>query len=309
MEQTIKSGAFYMNYSKLLLRKTLWLTLAFGMAVLGTGCSIKAARTVGLPGLKPLASADQVKLIEKLEEVRQPYQIVGQVRLASDGTLYEDVSYKRMKEIAAGMGADGLIGLHQGYDRLGVGYFRSGLAVKWLAPGETRKAPAVPFIVAVLPVQDQTAPDKEFKFSEQLRGSVLCQLEPKGYYVLLVQPDNFKGGIEKAKALGDTELRAVGGEDAQLLLSVTIETSTTSAVAHLRVVGSVVGEGSKYFIRTAILNKQTRKTVFEQVGAGNAEVGWLVNAIVQDEKLNAAARVAAWAALDKLRAINEEVCD
>jgi hypothetical protein len=291
-----KKGDFYMNYSKSLLRKTLLLALILGMAILVTGCSVTAARTVGLPGLTPLANADQVKLIEKFEDARQPYQIVGQVTLA--GTpLYEGASYRRMKEMAAGMGADGLIGLHWVTHHSPL--VRSGLAVKWLAPDEAKRALSVPFVVAVLPIKDQTAPDKEAKVSKSLRESVLFQLERKGYYVLPVQPGDFKGGIEEAKALGDTELRAVGGEDAQLLLGLTIQASANANI--------VVMSGSSYSIKTTILDKRTRNTVFERVGTGTVSVGWLLDAMAPNEKYNEAAGTAAETALGYVPAINQEV--
>jgi hypothetical protein len=293
-----------MNYSKYLLRKTLWLTIAFGMAVLATGCSFptKATKTVGLPGIKPLASADQVKLIEKIEDVKQPYQIVGQAAIIREGMgLDQGASYKRMKEIAAGMGADGLIGLHEGFV-FGppVTYFRSGLAVKWLAQGETKRELAVPFIVGVLPIiLDPNDPSKKSINAESLRMAVLCPLEVKGYYVLPVQQGDFKGGIEKAKMLDDTELRVVGGENAQLLLGLTVEASANTS--------AVVVSGSTASIKTTLMDKRTRKTVFEGRGFGTVTVGWLVDAIVPNEKLATAAREAARYALKTLPAIYEEI--
>jgi hypothetical protein len=204
-----------------------------------------------------------------------------------------------MKKIAADMGADGLIGIHwndNGQALNGHQFFRSGLAVRWLAPGEAKRELAVPFVVAILPIQDQSSPGKESKISESLRESVMYPLETKGYYVLPVKLSDFKGSIEKAKSLSDAELRAVGGEDAQLLFGLTIEASANTTI--------VVQSGSTFTIKTALLDKQSRSIVFENVGVGYSSVGWLANAIMPNEKRDMAATAAAGSALVNLPAIN-----
>jgi hypothetical protein len=281
------SGAFYMNYSKSLLRKTLLIALILGIAVLGTGCSTKPARTVGLPGLTPLAGADQVKIIEKIDEVRQPYQIVGQVRLLRNQPLFEGPSYKHMKEIAAGMGADGLIGMQiGGCPSPSNTWLRYGLAVKWLAPGETKRDLAVPFVVAVLPVQDQAAPNKKTKISESWRSAISYQLGMKGYYVLPVQPD-------------EENVQLLGGENAQLLFSLTIEASSNYNIVLLA--------GSSYSIKATLMDKRTRNTVFEGVGTGSFGSHGLVEVVSASSDLRNiyATFDAVQALLGKLPAINE----
>ena len=84
----------------------------------------------------------------------------------------------------------------------------------------------------------------------------MYQLERKGYYVLPEHPGDFKGGITKAKMLGDAELRAIGGEDAQLLLFLTLEESATYNYVHVYPLAA--GTGSSYSIRTTLMDKQKR---------------------------------------------------
>lgn len=292
-----------MSDSRIVPRKILFLVSILTIVFLLTGCcTTTATRTVGLPGLSPLASGEQVKLVEKIDNVKQPYQIVGQVSFSSEGFINagEGTSYKQMKKMAADMGANGLIGIHSGGDGRYMFYY-SGLAVKWLSAGETKQTLSVPFIVAVLPIQDQTSPDREAKISESLCKRVMCPLETKGYYVLPEQVNDFKGGIDKARLLGDSELAALGGENAQLLLGLTIESSVDRNV--------VVASDSTYSIRTTLMNKKNHKTIFEKVAAGSAYAGWLVNAIVPDEKRNMAAGSAAQLALGELPAINEVISE
>jgi hypothetical protein len=297
VKRTIMSGALYMNDSKSLLRKTLLIAFILGVAVLMTGCTIKASRTVGLPGLKPLANANQVKLIENLEDVKQPYQIVGQVMLGKYAFyLFKGESYPRMKEIAAGMGADGLIGLHAA--NYGGSYVRNGLAVKWLAPGEVRQDLAVPFVVAVLPIIDSKNPSKKSSLEEFLRTMVVVSLfETSGYYVLPTQLSDFKGGIEKAKTLDDTALRAVGGEDAQLLLCLTLESTAHASV--------IVMSSSAAELKATIIDKRTRKTIFEGRGSQTYTAGWASEAISPSAKWAALAATAE--ALGKLPMIKEDI--
>ncbi len=157
-----------MNQLEAIFRQTQFLALGLCLAILSTGCtSVAVTRTVGLAGLTPLGSGNQVKLVEEGKPVSQPYQLVGEVTVSmtvwnarANGAKppSKGDSYKRMKEVAASMGADGVIGVHlgMGVDPNGPIGLRSGLAVKWLAPGEARRPVIRPFVVAMLPMAEDS---------------------------------------------------------------------------------------------------------------------------------------------------------
>jgi hypothetical protein len=251
------------------------LALMLGLAALGSGCAaVKANKTVGLPGLPPLASAKQVKVIERREEVTQPYQVVGQITVRRSGTmLTTGTSLDRMKQIAAEMGADGLIGLIESHGDgkiLGIGsgyaWVHSCLAVKWLAPGQSTRPLALPVVVGLLP--SSTTSDKP-KFTRMVSESVSATLGLKGYYPLPLTSPAVIGGLDGLKNLGDVELQAVGGHDTQLLLIVSAADSKLNY--------AVVGDSIKAQLQVSVLDKQTRNVVLqEQSTEGNFELTGIV---------------------------------
>lgn len=251
------------------------LALVLGLAALGSGCAaVKANKTVGLPGLPPIASAKQVKVIERREDVTQPYQVVGQVTVHRSGTmLTKGTSLDRMKQIAAGMGADGLLGLiesHGDGSILGIGsgyaWVHSCLAVKWLDPGQSTRPLALPMVVGLLP--SSTTGDKA-KFTQMVSESVSATLGLKGYYPLPLTASAVTGGLDELKKLGDAELQAVGGKDTQLLLVVS---SADSKLTY-----AVVGDSIKAQLQVSILDKQTRNVVLqERSNEGNFELTGIV---------------------------------
>jgi hypothetical protein len=309
------------------------LSLGLCLAILSAGCSsVAVTRTVGLPGLTPLASAGQVNLVEEGKPVSQPYQVVGEVTVSQTWNAMasgekppdKNYCYKHMKEAAAAMGADGVIGVH-----LGMGAdpkvpiaLRSGLAVKWLAPGEARRPVIKPFVVAVLPMaEDSEAPvnqtantpalgknrtvmvtpmkpvDNQAKMTAAVVNAVRVPLELKGYYVLPPESVTYQGGLEGARDLNDAELQSLGGDDAQLLLEVAVISRAHGTI--------IISSSAAATVKTTLMDKTTRKDTFQGTGTGQVTLGWLVNMIV--DKRSAAAAAAAAVSLNALEPIGEQV--
>jgi hypothetical protein len=286
------------------LRPGLRLVAGLCLAALLTGCgSIKVSRTVGLTGMTPLASPSQVKVVESGKAVSEPYQVVGKATVYRvNGGVSKGYSTKRMKEIAAGMGADGLIGIREGFgsDPRAPTCFRSALAVKWLAPGEARRPVAAPFMVGLLPVgEDPEAPGNQAKITEAVSKAVVAPLEVKGYYVLPPGTLAYKGGIEGARELKEAELQALGGDDAHLLLEVAF---VSRGQAHI-----IIGAGATAEMKATLMNKATRTNVFEGTGAGQGYTGWLLNMTTPNAKRIAAATIGADYALHGVKPIHEEL--
>jgi hypothetical protein len=284
--------------------------LAVGLASLFAGCSsVAVTRTVALSGLTPLANADQVTVVEEGKPISQPYQLVGAVTVAS--TAFQNnpgnqqipakgFSYKRMKAVAAAMGADGVIGVHTGVSSnpREATAVRSGLVVKWLAVGEAKRPVEKSFVVAVLPLaEDSKSPSEQKSWNETMASAVIEPLETKGYYVLPSQNITFKGGLEAARDLGDPLLQSLGGADAQLLLETTI---LGGAQANI-----IIGASASEQIRTTLMDKATRKEIFQGSGTGAMYLGWLLNMIGDKHKM--AAGIGAAVSLNQIKSINEVV--
>jgi hypothetical protein len=311
-----------MKQLKTIIRHAQFLSLGLCLAILSAGCSsVAVTRTIGLPGLTPLASAGQVKLVEEGKPVTQPYQLVGEVTVSDNQKPpSKGFSYKRMKEVAAAMGADGVIGVHLG---MGAPPLRSGLAVKWLAPGEAKRPVTKPFVVAMLPMtEDSKVPVEQAAttsasvkhspspssttakvdnqagaWTAAINSAVIDPLEIKGYYVLPPESVTYKGGLEGARDLGDAELRSLGGDDAHFLLEVAV---TSKAQANI-----IVGASAVVQVKTTLMDKTTRKDIFQGSGTGQIYLGWLLNMTMDKHKM--ATGLGASISLNKLGPINEKV--
>jgi hypothetical protein len=321
------------KHLKTILRRAQFLSLGLCLAILSAGCSsVAVTRTVGLPGLTPLANAGQVKLVEEGKLVSQPYQLVGEVTVSQTYSQNgnqkppsKGFSYKRMKEVAAAMGADGVIGVHlgMGSDPRAATALRSGLAVKWLAPGEAKRPVTKPFVVAVLPMAEDSkvpveqaaatpalgkhppapssttakADNQAGAWTAAIDSAVIEPLEIKGYYVLPPGSVTYKGGLEGARDLGDAELRSLGGDDAHFLLEVAV---TSKAQANI-----IVGASAAVQVKTTLMDKATRKDIFQGSGTGEIYLGWLLNMMMDKHQM--AAGIGAAVSLNALKPINETV--
>lgn len=325
-----------MGQLRVIIRRVRFLTLGLGSAILCTGCTSEmVTRTVGLPGLTPLANADQVKLVEEGEPVSQPYQLVGAVTVARTASTKGEekppskhYSYRRMKEVAAAMGADGVIGVHLGTAQSFYGGYpncstaeRSGLVVKWLMPGEVQRPVTKLFVVAVLPMakdsvaQDEpvakpamgkhpatssnmTPPaDNQGEWTATIRSAVVEPLELKGYYVLPSTNVTYQGGLEGARNLDDAGLRSLGGDDAHFLLEAADLGKVKANV--------IVGAAAAVQMKTTLMDKATRKDVFQGVGTGELYLGWLLNMVSDKDRI--AAGIGAYLSLGTIEPINEKV--
>jgi hypothetical protein len=203
-----------------------------------------------------------------------------------------------MKEVAASMGADGLIGVHW-CGESGALIIRSGLAVKWLRPGESPRPVAKPCVVAVLPMNENPKVwGDQASLTKEIRRAAAAPLESRGYYVFPADRVRFKAGLAAAKELTDQELAKLG-DDAQLLMEVA---PLSKAEANI-----IVGAQANAQMRTILMDKRTRKDVFQGTGSGFVYLGWLLNLAAGSMKLEAAAGIATAQSLQGLGAISEKV--
>lgn len=265
------------------------LIVALGLCVIG--CTpLKTSRTVALSGLPPIKDANQVRLVEKIEDVTQPYQIVGKVTTYREGTrILKKSSIRRISEQAAAMGADGIIGLH---NNPGHGLF-SAITVKWLAPGESPKPLEVPFIVALIPpVPDPSAPGNQEKVVRAMQMHLMYALESKGYYFLPDQTVNVTGGLEGAKLLDDAQWKALGGPNAHALLELAF-------VGHAQ--GNIlIASSASVGVKATLVDKLTKKNLYEGTGVGAMSAGFLINAMAPNAKREEAAMLATLQSLKNL---------
>ena len=283
----------------------------FGLVVsaLLTGCfDMHVSKTVGLPGLPPLADASQVKVIYREKPVPQPYQVVGKVMVKYNNynRLNWSASNKRMRNVAASMGADAVIGVYEPGGIMKKGEFpikmiRSGLAVKWLEPGEARKPVTTPFAIKVLPFrcsgQIVYVPDEDCLFS-------YIWLEDKGYYVLPLTTTNiYTGGLKGASKLSDAGLQAAFGPDAQLLLESTIESITNSSILT-----------ANAEVRSTLMDEATRTIVFESSSSCKSTIIPLLDPHMFEPDLNrgralwgAISKSLDYTSLESVKPIQEEV--
>lgn len=266
------------------------------VTALVTGCGpLHVNRTVGLSGL-PTVEGSRVTVVENWADATKSYQVVGKGSIYRNaGGVPKGGAIKRLRQMAGEMGANGVIGLH------GTTSFRTGLMVKWLEPGETSRPVTVPFVVGVLPViYDTNAPGNNVKISGILRES-LWPVESKGYYLLPGVIEGFSGGIDGAGGLDDSTLADLGGSNAQLLLEVRLAGRSEWNAG-------ILAESSAN-IQARLLNKATRKIVYEGFGKGGggglfrASGGLLASMVAPDDKRIEAVVYGAWEALENLKPI------
>jgi hypothetical protein len=270
--------------------------LILAAGVLIVGCTpLKVSQTVGLQGLPPLADASQVTVVENLSDVRRPYQLVGKVTVYRSGTrITKAASQERICRHAAQMGADGVVGLHR---NAGGGLY-SGLAVKWLAPGEAKRPVSVPFVVAAMEVTpNASARGNQEKVADAIRSVLMYPLESKGYYLLPDPVTGVRGGIDGAVLLEDGALRTLVGPNAHLLLEIG---STGQADGTI-----LIASASSIAVRARMLDKQSRRITYEGSGTGTAGGGFLVDAMAPNAKRIDAAVLGTLAALRDLRPIHQ----
>jgi len=227
--------------------------IAFLALLLGTACTpLHISRTVSVKGLPP-TEPEKITVFKQEEAVTRPYQILGKVSVCRSGTrVMEGASIRRIRHHAAEMGADGVIGLHRNCPSGGV---YSGLAVKWLNPGETPQPKGLPFIVAMVPLS-LAKPDPS---EGLLRIPLAYQLDSKGYYLLPTVTYGLKGGLREAIKLDDATLQPIGGLEADFLMQV-----ETKGIADKETHPNGVVTRNGYAVRVTLLNKRTRAVAFQQ---------------------------------------------
>jgi hypothetical protein len=132
----------------------------------------------------------------------------------------------------------------------------SGIAVKWLAPGEKAKPKEIPFIVAMLPFN----PVKPDEAGERLlKVPMAYLLETKGYYLLPSITYGVDGGISGALKLDDAALQNLGGLDADFLMEL-----KTNFVNETKTSTDEVTKKVGHNVQVKILNKKTRSIIFRE---------------------------------------------
>ncbi len=177
-----------------------------GSNVIGTGLGILAImfmsgcaspvihKTMGLRYKYPAASPDKVEVVERGDLVTKNRQVIGNVVVDGKFGISKGKAITLMKQTAAEMGANGLIDVHKGPGckwRYDGGMHYSGIAVKWLAPGQSRQPLDNPFVIYRLPVRDPDEPE-EYLFTKNTLGESYPMADfPwvnravfKGYHVL-----------------------------------------------------------------------------------------------------------------------------
>ncbi len=264
------------------------LLIAFGFT---QGCGqMHVCKTVGLPGLNPIP-AEQVTVMHG--HVDRAFQIVGKATVYHDvGGVSESDALKKLRVAAGEMGADGVVGLH---GDLGC---KSAMAVKWLKPGERPRPVSVPFVIAAMPVPlNASARGNQQEVADVIRKTLLCPVEKKGYYLLPEPATGVAGGIDGAVLLGDGALRNLGGPNSHLLLEVG---STAQADGTI-----LIATASSIVVRARMLDKQSRRIVYEGTGTGTGGGDFLYDAVVPNAKRVDAAASGTLAALRNLPAIHQ----
>ncbi len=254
---------------KIISAPPLWI-LAPLAALLVIGCTpLHMSRTVSVSGLPVVADPNKMTVIDYPETVTRPHQIIGKVTVYRSGTrIMKGGTTERICENAAQMGADGVIDLHPNF---GKGLY-SGLAVKWLAPGEKAKPKEFPFMVALLPiVLGANTPPNKVEIGNFLQERLVYLMDTKGYYLMPEVVAGFDGGIAAAMKLDDAALQALGGKDTDLLLEVAI------VDANSKIEWGLFGaaKDAKAVVRTTLMNKTTRKIVFQNMASGYFSIGSL----------------------------------
>lgn len=276
-----------------------------------TGCAqMKVSRTVALPGLPPVSNAKQVAVVEHLEDVKQPYQLVGKVTVTKFGSrLDKSKSTALICEQAARMGADGVIGLHTSSR----GWHYSGLTVKWLESETNAQPVAKPFVIAALPVvPNPKAPGRHEKLARQMRDDLFdLTLETKGYYVLPGWVAEVTGGLEQAKQMDAAAFNALGGSQAQLLQELTFV--EPPSFHHYVLFATTHAK-----LQMTLLDKRTQTTAMQAsaVGGENTFIYFIVGGpifsslipvFIIEPMRNDAALFAARSLAEQVPAIGEEV--
>ena len=241
--------------------------LAMLLQLAGCGQQLMVTRTVSLPGLAALSDATRVTVTEDLRSVTKPYQIVGKISVYRAGTVvFKNTAIEKISHYAAEMGADGVIGFRANYPKFGAGLY-SGIAVKWLAPGEEAKPLKVPFKVALL------TPKRFFLPAPNLTGPdiyLIAYLDSRGYY-LLPGSVHAPPGIMTTKNMNNSQLSALGGADSDFLLEFdSFELSPEEALERTHysfksLVGAVADVDIKLpssVIRITLMNKHTGEVIY-----------------------------------------------
>ena len=209
--------------------------------LMGCGASFNNSRLSVVEEL-PARDKDQVEVILRADQAAlRAHQVLGKVYVQKRGaTIFSKPSEESLIDMlltpASEMGAEALIDAHSslyfGKDPNSIKRWASGLAVKWV--DGTHEITPAPFVVCVPPLVNLDTDDPEQIAKDDLNARETAQhfLETLGYYAM-------KGDVpvteEEVRAMSDDRLDQVIGEDAQLILILTLE---GYAGANIGLVGS-----------------------------------------------------------------------
>lgn len=256
--------------------------LVFAASLSFAGCTpLHITRTAAIKESVPVGDARKITVVEEGQAVAKPYQILGKVTVYRSGTkITKGGTTNRICDQAAQMGADGVIGLHRNYG----GALYSGIAVKWIAPGEVPKPKDTSFIIALTPIVTNTnAKGDPKKFAEGLQKVLLYYIETKGYYLQPQIVEECVGGFETANRMDDEALRKLGGIDTDFLMEIVVmDTKKNANVGSFVMGGLLFGVGGVFtgssnvtsVVRVTVFQKSNRQIIFQKEIPGSADVSW-----------------------------------
>lgn len=251
--------------------------------LLFNGCTpLHITKTTALNEAQPFGNAKNITVFEEGKNVERPYQILGKVTVYRSGTkITKGATTERICEQAATLGADGIIGLHRNYG----GAMYSGIAVKWLAPGEASKPKDRPFVIALTPIITNVKMKGDpVKFAEGLQKLLVYHIETKGYYLQSQIVAECVGGFETANKMNDENLARLGGPDTDYLMEIVVVDAKKRSNTGSFIVGGVLfGVGGLFMgstnattiVRVTVFQKSNRQIVFQKETAGEADVSWM----------------------------------
>lgn len=199
------------------------------LLVLANGCTLYRTRSVvvhspGQVSVRP----EQIELVKHDQALDRPYQLLGKVAvfqsrsavLKNPANTEWPGADKRLRKAAAAMGADALVGIHDGTDGVPGGRaFRSGVAVRWLPPGGQAVPVAREFIVGLLPMTSVGgAPTNIAILPAKVAAYAQYKLEQKGYCVLPVSRKTAPFTLDEVLQFSESRRQGIGGDLTQLLL-------------------------------------------------------------------------------------------
>ena len=246
-----------------------WAAASMGTFILASCAAPKVHQTIALSHRYPGTSATQVEILERGSPTNRNHQIIGKVTVEGTNGVSNSSAKDMAKQTAAEMGADAVIDYHRGPGcerRFNGGMHYSGIAVKWLAPGQARQPLASPFVIYRLPIKDPVSGN--YMFTKNAMGENHPHADRtwvnravfKGYHVLPTTDVTYRQPINQLRGQSPGQLKNIGTPDSQLLLGVDFVSKNN---VDLGVVSWADAE-----VQVTVLDKQTGRVVLQKQAKG-----------------------------------------